>query len=120
MSDPVTTQPESILDDLLEALDIQEDNNGITKVREHFTIQIHKIVPASTIPSTGNIGVTKKSIPYSVGGVSKVKDPPVGGGVFLCVADGVTPLEHPGDMCIRRQTWESFGALVDPPAGWIT
>jgi hypothetical protein len=117
MSDPVTTQPESILDDLLEALDIQEDDNGVTKIREHYTIQVHKIVPASSIPANGKIGVKQAAIPYSVGGVNMVKNPPAGCR-FLCVADGVTPLEHPGDMCIRRQTWEAFGKFVTPPAEW--
>ena len=117
--DPVTTQPESILDDLSENLDVKEDDNKVTHIREHYVIQVHKIVPASSIPANGKIGKVQTCIPYSVGGVNMVKNPPVeGGNKFLCVADSVTPLEHPGDMCIRRQTWECFGGFIPAPEWW--
>lgn len=125
MSDvPATTAPESYLDDMSELMDIREDDAGkIIEIREHYIIQIHKMIRAEDIPDNLEIGVKLDKIPYSVGGINKVKNPPIGvdGKVyrFLCVQDGITPIEHPGDMCIRRQTWESFGDFRTPVAGWL-
>ncbi|MEI7672695.1 MAG: hypothetical protein WCK00_11345 [Deltaproteobacteria bacterium] len=106
-----------VLDDLSEQIDIQEDNDQITKVRQHFTIQIRTQIKCSDIPSRGDIGKRMASITYTVGSLTATKEAPTGC-MFLCVADGFTPLEHPGDYCVRRQTWESFGKFITAPAEW--
>ena len=106
-----------ILEDLTEQIDIQENDSQITKVRQHFTIQIRTLILCSAIPSRGDIGKRQASIPYTVGSLNAKKDAPTSC-MFICVSDGFTPVEHPGDYCIRRQTWESFGKFIDAPASW--
>lgn len=106
-----------ILEDLTEQIDIQEDDSKITKVRQHFTIQIRTQMLCNAIPSRGDIGKRLQSISYSVGSMTAKKDAPAGC-MFLCVSDGFTPIEHPGEYCIRRQTWESYGKFIDAPTSW--
>lgn len=106
-----------ILEDLAEQLDVQEDDSKITKIRQHFVIQIKTSVLSNTIPKIGDIGKSMASIAYTVGSMNSTKDAPTGC-KFICVADGWTPIENPGDYCYRRQTWESFGKFIDAPASW--
>ena len=117
MSDPVPQADKWFLDDLTEQLDIQEDDSKITKIRQHFTIQIHQSVIASAVPVQLSIGQRKASISYSVGALTRTKNPPAVC-KFICVSDGISPVEHPGEYCIRRQTWEVFGKFIDAPAEW--
>lgn len=113
----MNTLGSGILEELSEQLDIQEDDSKVTKVRQHFTIQIRDQILCNAIPSRGDIGKRLQSIAYSVGSMNAKKDAPPGC-MFICVADSITPIEHPGEYCIRRTTWESFGKFLDAPAQW--
>lgn len=106
-----------MLDDLDESIDVQEDDDQVFQVRDHIVIKIHRQMPSSEIPSRLSIGDVKSSITYSVGGTSKTNNP-AGTGKFICVGDGVTPKENPGDFAIRRQTWEYYGPWKAAPAEW--
>lgn len=106
-----------MLDDLDESIDVQEDDDQVTQVRDHIVIKIHEQILASTIPSRLDIRQVKSSITYYVGATSKTNNP-AGSGKFICVADGVTPKENPGEYAIRRQTWEYFGPWGAAPAEW--
>ena len=106
-----------LLDDLAENIDIQEDNEKVTQIRQHFTIQIHTQIKCSDVPAVGHIGKTTAVVPYSVGSLKAKKNAPAGCS-FLCVADGITPLEHPGDYCVRKLVLESFGKFFLAPLKW--
>lgn len=106
-----------ILDDLAETVDVQEDDNGITKVRDHIVIQIHARELANSVPSRLNIRRTMSAITYQVGSMWRTNNP-AGTGKFICVGDGLAPIEHPGDYVTRRQTWEYFGPWEDAPPEW--
>lgn len=105
------------LDDLAETVDVQEDDYGVTKVRDHIVIQIHCKVPADTPPSTLETRSTKSAITYQIGGKWRQNNPK-GTGKFVCVGDGFAPMELPSDIIIRRQTWEYFGPWEAAPADW--
>lgn len=106
-----------LLDDSSDQLDIQEDNDQVTKVRQHFTVQIQTQMKCSDVPTRSDIGKRFSTIMYWMGGLSAKKDAP-DGCKFICVADGFAPIEHPGDYGIRRQTWEVFGKFVNAPPEW--
>ena len=106
-----------MLDDLQETVDVQEDETGVTQVRNHVVIQIHQQVDASTIFSTLDIMKVKAAITYNVGNIIKMNNPQ-GAGKFICVGDAIAPKEHPMSLVIRRQTWEYFGPWVAAPAEW--
>jgi hypothetical protein len=106
-----------MLDDLQETLDIQEDETSVTQIRKHIVIQIHDQVEASAVPSSLAIGDTRSSITYNVGGTTRTNNPK-GSGKFYCVGDGISPLEHPSTIVVRRQTWEYFGPWQTAPADW--
>ena len=106
-----------VLDDLSEQTDLQEDNEKITKVRQHFTVQIQTQILADAFPSRGDIAKRLERISFRVGSKTCAKDAPPGC-KFICVADSLTPIEHPGDYCVRRQTWEVFGKFLDAPPEW--
>jgi len=112
---PDITLPDTwMLDDLDESIDIQEDDDGITQIREHIVIKIHRRMHASEIPSRLSILATQSTVTYHVGAISKTNNP-AGSGKFTCVADGVTPEAHPGEFVFRRQTWEFFDLWQTAP-----
>ena len=106
-----------MLDDLQETVDVQEDDNEVTKVRKHIVIQIHEQVESANVPNTLDIGATRSTITYNVGSTTRTNNPK-GSGKFICVGDGISPIEHPATMVFRRQTWEYFGPWETAPADW--
>lgn len=106
-----------ILEDLTENVDIQEDDYGVTKVRDHIVIQIKSRILAMNAPRRLAIKTVKAAVSYQVGGSHRINNP-AGTGKFICVCDGLAPVEHPLEYLDRRQTWEYFGPWVDPPAEW--
>lgn len=105
------------LDDLAESFDVKEDENDVVWVRRHIVIQIHILIKANVPPNVLEIGEQRSSITYMVGGLWRQNNP-AGSGLFLCVGDGIRPVQNPLDYVSRQQTWEYFGPWVRAPAGW--
>jgi hypothetical protein len=118
MSDTQSSASFWFLDCLTEALDLRTDaNDKVVEIRQHFTVQRHAQGPVENVPALLSIGQRLTSVDYQLGGISKAKDA-TGGGKFICVEDGLSPVGHPGNMVVRRQTWEFFGKYIAAPTEW--
>jgi len=97
-------------------LDVQEDANGVTKVRKHIVITVRTMYDATLLMAADHLGDTQSSVTYQVGAITRTVNP--GTGSFICVGDAEIPVQHPLEKVYRNQTWEYFGPWTAAPAGW--
>lgn len=107
-----------ILDDMAAQVDIRENEQKVTEVRDHVTLQIHQQMKGSDAPETFAMRAVSKSITWTVGGVKKTVRVTGANSGYICVGDGISPIAHPGDYIIRRQTWEWIGPWEKAPSEW--
>ncbi len=115
MSEPATRR--WTLDDLQTDMDIR-DNDGTMEVRKHLTIQIHTKEPIQDTQLPFELMKSLVNLTFMVGDQARTLGTGSTGGRFVCVGDGIAPVELPSDFIVRRQTWEYFGRWQAAPAYW--
>jgi hypothetical protein len=103
--------------DLDDTVDTQEDETGVTQVRNHIIIVIHKQLKLSAVPARRDLKKSRSAISYQLGNIWRMENPS-GSGKFICVRDGLKPIGSPLEYIIRTQTWEYYGPWETAPTEW--
>ena len=106
------------LDDLQTDMDLRTNADGTMELRKHLTIQIHTKEPIQDTQLPFELLKNMVNMTFMVGDQLRTISTGASTGRFVCVGDGIAPVELPSNFIIRRQTWEFFGKWQPIPPYW--